>query len=100
MFLRRVFLSLLSPRKTLRLLSPWSVAIGAMMIFSLASCSDFGERDNPYDPVAANFNVALWWPTSSSEGDSSETTSTQKFLWTYQRIFNGLYREMAKDCTP
>ena len=73
-------------RSFLCLLSPWSVAIGAMMIFSLASCSDFGERDNPYDPVSGNFNAALWWPSSSSDWDSSATTVTQKYLWTYKNL--------------
>ena len=74
MFLRSVVLSFLSP---------WSVAIGTMMLFSLTSCSDFGERDNPYDVVASNYNPYLW-PSSSSEYDTSETSVPQKLVWAYK----------------
>lgn len=48
--------------------------------FILASCSDYGERDNPYDPTAANYNASLF----SSPAISSSSSEFIKIVWTYQ----------------
>lgn len=55
--------------KNLRLLSPWSVAIGSIMMFSLASCYDIGDRDNPLDPGANNF-IGFDEPENDSSSSS------------------------------
>ena len=62
MFLHDVIQSV---AKDLRFMSPWSVAIGSIMMFSLASCYDIGDRDNPLDPGAGNY-VAYEESSSSS----------------------------------
>ena len=46
------------------------VAIGAMMLLLLSACSDYGERDNPFDPGADNY-YAL---SSSIEDDESSSS--------------------------
>ena len=46
--------------------------------FILASCSDYGERDNPYDPTAANYNASLF----SSPAISSSSSEFIKIVWT------------------
>lgn len=64
--------------KNLRLLSPWSVAIGSIMMFSLASCYDIGDRDNPLDPGASNYVTPKDSDEVSSSSKSKQSSSSSK----------------------
>ena len=50
------------------------VAIGTMMLLLLSACSDYGERDNPFDPGADNY-YAL---SSNIENDKSSSSVNGK----------------------
>lgn len=67
--------NVLSIVKNPRHLSPWSIAIGTIMVFSLTSCYDIGDRDNPLDPGAANY--VAYEETSSSSSIKASSSSTK-----------------------
>ena len=64
----------MSLRKSLKHFSPWSVVIGTMMVLSLTSCYDIGDRDNPLDPGASNY-VEPTEPDDDSPSSSSSRHS-------------------------
>ena len=54
-----------------------------LLALLLSACSSLGERDNPTDPEADNYNAAIMSRSSSSKTDNSSASDGQKKSWNY-----------------
>ena len=61
-----------------------------MMLAMLAACTSIGDRDNPTDPVAANYNPAMVYgdPNSSASSAGKAVWSYLNFTLKYGEVFD------------